>query len=245
MCTHVHTHVRAPSPAQAARRVSERTRTLSIAFSLAQPASHEEASGGGKQSFHFLVGEETPGSSWRNGTGPSPRPLPRSWPRGRQAFGGSPTAHSVAGPRLLNAQSHGLLARSACQGPVQEGSRGSSPEGAGVGEAGSPRVLARLTPTHVSSPHLLGAYSLRRLLPPDTSWPLPRLCPPLSSPLPPPASTNLAQTQHSGLLHLCTFACAGLCAWACFPHAPQDRPQPRGLFRAARGLLQKNRALLP
>lgn len=58
---HVHmcTHVRAPSPAQAVRKVSERTRTLSTAFSLAQPASHEEASGGGKQSFHFLVGEET------------------------------------------------------------------------------------------------------------------------------------------------------------------------------------------
>lgn len=215
------------------RRLSERSQRelgpCPLPFLWHSQPPMKKPLGAGSNLFISLWGKR-PGSSWRNRTGPSPRPLPRSWPRGRQAFGGSPTAHSVAGPRLLNAQSHGLLARSACRGPVQEGSRGSSPERAGVGEAGSPRVLARLTPTHVSSPHLLGAYSLRRLLPPDTSWPPPQLCPPLSSPLPPPASTNLSQTQHSGLLHLCTFACAGVCAWACFPHAPQDRPQPPRAF---------------
>lgn len=233
-CTHT---CGPPSLVQAVRRVSERSRTLSTAFSLAQPASHEEASGGGNQSFSFLVGEETPGSSQRKGMGPShcpPAPLPAwrqagGWGQPHCALCGWTSAPGCSAPwppgqiSLPKAAGPGES-----RGPLQNGSRGSSPEVAG--EAGSPRMLARLTPTHASSPHLLGAYSLCQQLPPDTSWPPPQLCPPLSSPLPPPASTNLSQTQHAGLLHLCTFACAGLCTWPCFPHAPQDWPQPPRAF---------------
>lgn len=247
MCTCAHTCTHTCGPPHHRRPSEGSQRELGpcpLPFLWHSQPPMKKPLGAGSNLFISLWGKRLQAQVGGTGLAHPPRPLPRSWPRGRQAFGGSPTAHSVARPRLLNAQSHSLLARSACRGPLQEGSRGSSPEVAGVGEAGSPRVLARLTPTHTSSPHLLGTYSLRRLLPPDTSWPPPRLCPPLSSPLPPPASTNLSETQHSGLLPLCTFACAGLCAWTCSPRlasAPAGFPgqpgraSPAGAFCGGTG----------